>query len=297
MGSAGVNQKPPQRISGIPSPDTYAPPSRPPESAGEQALDAYRQTRFVLGADLDLFADLISLQLALVKDAHPSQHRTHELAAIMALWSRAYGYLQDGTLLATRGSYASVLPLARTAAEAIAAEEALRTGEMAMHHEWMANTLKPDERHKAFEFEMGRYFAQEVVAKDPVLRSVWRPAADLARPAFGATLLQVAPESNNVRVAIAFADQSFHLGWAEITIGWLLALAGRQLQVAVDAEGIIPVTEERRTTFDKLRGQLEAHLTRNDRCRIEEIQDRGDRRYLVHNFRRAASAVPKKILL
>ena len=66
MGPPRVNQKPPQRISGIPSPDAYAPPSRPPESAGEQALDAYRQTRFVLGADLDLFSDLMSLQLALV---------------------------------------------------------------------------------------------------------------------------------------------------------------------------------------------------------------------------------------
>ena len=292
-----MSEKPPQRISGIPSPEAYAPPSRPPESAGEQALDAYRQTRFILGADLDLFADLMALQLALVKDAHPSQHRTHELAAIMALWSRAYAYLQDGMLLASRGSYASVLPLTRTAAETIAAEEALRAGEMSMHHEWMTNTLKPDERHKAFEFEMGRYFAQEVVAKDAVLRSVWRPAADLARPAFGATLLQVAPESNNVRVAIAFADQSFHLGWAEITLGWLLALAGRQLQVALDADGIFPTTDDRRGTFDKLRTQLDAQLNRNDRCRIEEIEDRGDRRYLVHNFRRAVSAAPKKILL
>ena len=292
-----MNQKPPQRISGIPSPDTYAPPSRPPESAGEQAQDAYRQTRFVLGSDLDLFADLMSLQLELVKDAHPSQHRSHELAAIMALWSRAYAYLQDGVLLATRGSYASVLPLARSAAEVIAAQEALRAGEMTMHHEWMANTLKPDERHKAFEFEMGRYFAQEVVAKDPVLRSVWRPAADLARPAFGATLLQVAPESNNVRVAIAFADQSFHLGWAEIALGWVLAMAGRQVQLVMDAEGIFPVSEERRASFEKLRRQLNVQLTRTDRCRIEEIEDRGDRRYLVQNFRRATSASPKRMLL
>ena len=200
-------------------------------------------------------------------------------------------------MLASRGSYGSVLPLARSAAEVIAAQEALRSGEMGMHHEWMANTLKPDERHKAFEFEMGRYFAQEVVAKDQVLRSVWRPAADLARPAFGATLLQVAPESNNVRVAITFADHSFHLGWAEITLGWMLGLAGRQVQVALDAEGILPVTEERRASFEKLRHQLNVQLTRTDRCRIEEIEDRGDRRYLVQNFRRAASASPKRILL
>jgi hypothetical protein len=168
---------------------------------------------------------------------------------------------------------------------------------MAMHHEWMANTLKPDERHKAFEFEMGRYFAQEVVAKDPVLRSVWCPVADLARPAFGATLLQTAPESNNIRVAIAFADQSFHLGWAEITLGWMLALACRQIQVVLDAEGIFPVTDERRASFEKLRRQLNVQLTRSDRCRVEEIEDRGDRRYLVQNFRRAASAAPKRILL
>ncbi len=143
--SQTVTQQPPQRVSPIHSPDAYAPLTRPPESAGEQAQDAYRQTRFVLGADLDLFADAMSLQLALVKDAYPSQYRTHSLAAIMALWSRSYSYLSDGVLLATRGSYPSTLPLVRAAAEAIAAQEGLRAEEMEMHHEWLANTLLPNE--------------------------------------------------------------------------------------------------------------------------------------------------------
>ncbi len=132
---------------------------------------------------------------------------------------------------------------------------------------------------------------------DPLLRSVYRPAAELGRPAFGASLLQVAPESNNIRVAIAFADQSFHLGWAEITLGWLLALAGRQLRVIVDAEGIFPVSAERRAAYEALQKQIDASLSRDDRCRVEEVEDRGDRRYLVHNFRRASSGSPKKILL
>jgi hypothetical protein len=168
---------------------------------------------------------------------------------------------------------------------------------MSMHHEWLANTLTPNEQFKAFEFQLGRYFAQEVVVGDDVLRAVYRPAADLGRPAFGATLLQTGPESNNIRLAIAFADSSFHLGWAEVILGWLLALAARQLQVVIEATEIFPVSDERRQRYESLRKQTDATLTRADRCRIEEIEDRGDRRYLVHNFRRAASASPKKILL
>jgi hypothetical protein len=289
--------KPRQNVSGIKSPDAYAPPGRPPESAGPVVQDAYRQTRFVLGPDLDLFADLMELQLTLVKDAYPSQHRSHALAAVMGLWSRAYTYTGDAMLLASRGSYTSVLPIVRTAAETIAAQEGLAHGEMDMHHEWLANTLMPNEHFKAFEFELGRYYAQEVVARDPVLRAVYRPAADLARPAFGATLLQVAPESNSQRLAIGFADASFHLGWAEITIGWLLALAARQIQVVADAPEIFPFSEERRKAFQSLRRQVDETLGRADRCRVEEVEDRGNLRYIVHNFRRANSGSPKKILL
>ena len=290
-----MTNRPPQRVSGIKGPEAYAPPSRPPESAGEQAQDAYRQTRFVLGEDLDLLHDVMDLHLGLVKDAY--QTRTAEAAAILALWSRTYTYVSDAALLVSRGSYTSVMPLVRTACECVAATEGLRAGEMSMHHEWLSNTLTPNEQFKAFEFQLGRYFAQEVVVKDEVLRAVYRPAADLGRPAFGATLLQTGPESNNIRLAIAFADASFHLGWAEITLGWLLALAARQLQVIIEATDIFPVSDERLQRYEALRKQVDTALARNDRCRIEEVADRGDRRYLVHNFRRAPSASPKKVLL
>jgi hypothetical protein len=290
-----VTNRPQQRVSGIRGPDSYAPPSRPPDSAGAAAQDAYRQTRFVLGADLDLFAESMDLQLALLKDAY--QRRTLEAAAIMPLWSRAYTYLNDGMLLATRASYASILPLVRAAAEVIAAQEGLRGGEMDMHHQWLTNTLAPEERFKAIEFHLGRYFAGEVLAKDATLRSVYRPASDLGRPAFGASLLQVAPESNNNRLAIAFADASFHLGWAELTLGWLLALSTRQLGVVCDASAVFDVSDERRTAHEDLQRRVGDVLTRGDRCRIEEIEDRGDRRYLVHNFRRSAGGSLKKVLL
>ena len=37
--------------------------------------------------------------------------------------------------------------------------------------------------------------------------------------------------------------------------------------------------------------------TADDRCRIGEIEENGNRRYLVENFRRTSGAAPKRILL
>lgn len=289
-----MTNQPGQRVSSIPAPEQYTLPGRPDDPARH---DAFRQTQFVLGADLDLFARAMNLQLGLFHDCQPSKYRTHELAAIAALWSRCYMLLQDALLLVTRGSYAGALPMVRTATELMAAQEGLRRGEMPEHHEWLAGALKPDERFKALNFELGGYFAGGVLASDEVLGAVYRAASDLSRPAFGATLLQVAPESNNQRLAIAFADSAFHLGWAELVLGWLLALAARQVRVIVDAEGIFPVGDERRAEYDALQTAVDALLRASERCRIEEVQDGSDRRYLVHDFRRNSSGAPKKVLL
>ena len=287
---------PSQRVSPISSPEDYVLPGRP-QRASEASLDAYRQSQFLLGPDLELFAEAMNLQLRLVKDAYPSKYRTHALAAIMALWSRSFSYLGDALLLTTRGSYMSTVPLVKATTEVIAAQEGLRSGEMEDHHRWLAETLRPDEAFKALEFKLGRYFAGSVLAGDALLGSIYRPASDIARPSFGVSLLQVAPESNNIRLAITFGDSSFHLGWAELILGWLLALGIRQIQVILDADDIFPISEELRADYEKLRARTEEALRRNDRCHLDEVQDGNDRRYLIHNFRRTSGASPKKVLL
>ncbi|HEY7269276.1 MAG TPA: hypothetical protein VH951_05580 [Dehalococcoidia bacterium] len=287
---------PPQRISAIPFPDAYRLPSK--AEGGEAGADAFRQTLFVLGEDLALFEEAMGLQLRLMRDSSHSRFRTHIYGGIIALWSRAYAYLGDLVLLTARGSYASAAPLARTAAEVIASEEALRAGDADEHNVWLSRTLKPDEHYHAFEFELGRFFSGAVLAEDPVLRSVYRPAGDLGRPNFGATLLQVAPESNNLRLAIAFGDTSFHLGWAEIALGWALALAARQVRLVIEADHVFGVTDETRAAYADLQRRIDAALTRDDRCYVEEVTEAdGTRRYLVHNFRRQPSGAPKKVVL
>jgi hypothetical protein len=284
-----------KRVTPIASPEEYVLPTR--AEAGV-AQDAFRQTEFVLGGDLDLFARAMNLQLRIAKETFPfSRNRTHELTAIAGLWSRAYLYLSDALLLAMRGAYASTLPLVRAAAECIAAQEGLRAGEMALYRQWLATTLQPDDRFKAFEFELGRYFAGEVLASDATLRAVYRPVADLGRPSFGATILQSGPESNMRQVQLSFADTSFHQGFTELTVGWLIALAARQVRVLVDAEDIVPVSAEVRAEYERLQTEVNASLARDDRCRIEEVTDGNTRRYLVHNFRRQGSGSPKKLIL
>jgi hypothetical protein len=287
---------PSQRISPIQFPARYDLPGRP-DDPSPAVQDAHRQSQFLLGRDLDLFGRLMNLQLRIVADSQPSRYRTHPYAALMGLWSRAFLYVADACSLATRGAYASCLPLVRAACECVAAEGQLRREEMDQFLDWAASTPGTNAAHKALEVEMGHYFAGGALASDERLRCVYRPASDLGRPNFGATLLQVGPESNNRRLALTFADRAFHLGWAEIVLGWLLALAERQLSVALTADGIFALSDEVRAAFGSLAGEVDAALGRGDRCRIEEIEEEGYKRYLVHGFRRTGSSAPRRVLL
>jgi hypothetical protein len=96
---------------------------------------------------------------------------------------------------------------------------------------------------------------------------------------------------------VSFADASFHQGWAEVTLGWLLALSARQVRVIIEASGIFPISEARREAYTRLQKRVDDSLARRDRCRIEEVEDGYDRRYLVHNFRRGSGGSPRRILL
>ncbi len=280
----------------IPFPKRYELPGKP-ESGPAQVQDSYRQTTFLLGDDLRLFAEGMALQLSIVRDASPSAFRKHPYAALMGLWSRTYLALADTCLLATRGSYASCAPLVRAACEYVAAQHQLHTSEMDLFLDWLAGSLAPTERHKAVDVGLGRYFAGGTLASDDRLRGVYRPASDLGRPSFGATLLGVGPESNNQRLAFSFADSSFHFGWAELVLGWLLAVCERQLAVVVHAKDVFPIHEDTHRAYVELARRVDETLSRPDRCFIEEVEEENERRYLVHNFRRAASGAAKKVLL
>jgi hypothetical protein len=288
---------PGQRVSGIDFPAEYRLPGKPDDSAPAGASDTYRQTRFVASHDLRLFAEGMNLQLRILNDSAHSRYRTPTYAAVVGTWSRAYTALADAALLVTRGSYASVPNLVRSASELIAAQYQLEREEMGEFVGWMLGHLKPNEEHKAFDVGLGHYFAGSTLAADTDLRAVYRAASDLGRPNFGATLLEVGPESNNLRLAYAFADASFHLGWAEIELGWLLRLCERQIAVAAHMRDVFNITAETHTAAGDYARRVQDALGAGDRARIEEVESGGFKRWLVHNFRRQPSGAPKNMLL
>lgn len=288
---------PGQRVSAVPLPDAYALPGKPDDAAGGGAADAYRQTQFVLGADLRLFAEGMNLQLRLLGDSAHSKYRTHVYGAVVGAWSRAYVALADACLLVTRASYASVPNVVRSACELIAVEHQVKAEEFGEYVAWLVAHMKPDEGHKAFDAGMGHYFAGTTIAADRELRLVYRAASDLGRPNFGATLLITAPESNNLRLAYTFADASFHIGWAEIELGWLLRLCERQLAVAGHMRDVFNVSEEMHRDIAAYARRVQELLDSASRARLEEVEEQNMKRWLVHNFRRQPSGAPKKWLL
>ncbi len=288
---------PGQRISGIEFPYGYRLPAKPDAADRPEVQDAYRQTQFVLDPDLRLFAEGMNLQLRILSDSSHSRYRTHVYAAVVGTWSRAYIAMSDACLLVTRASYASVPNLVRSACELIAVQHQVKHEEFGEFVGWMLSHLKPDEEHKAFDAGLGQFFAGSTLAADKVLRAVYRPASDLGRPNFGATLLAVGPESNNARLAYSFADATFHVGWAELELGWLLRVCERQLAVAVHIPDVLNITDETHNTYATFARAVDETLSNPSRARIEEVEQDNFKRWLVHNFRRQPSGAPKKLLL
>ena len=288
--------QPPQRVSPLIIPERWDLPSKP-EAALPAILDAYRQTQFQLGADLRLLADGMNLQLRVLGDSHPSKYRTFPLAAMAMYWSRAFLALSDTVLLLTRGAYSSCPALVRAACEAISAETQAGGEEQPQFLEWLAGSLHPNEEHHATEVGLGIYFAGSTLASNPLLGPTFRAAGELSRQHFGVTLVQSAPESNRQRLAVAFADQSFHFGWAQLILGWQLCVIRAQLDLCLSDGSPFYVLEETRAAVAAFTNRVEQALAAPQRCAIEEFSEGGNRRFLIQNFRRQSGAAPRKLLL
>ena len=286
-----MSEQPTPKVAPYAFPERYALPARP---TGEQPAvqDAHRQTHFLLPADLALFEQSMNLQLSAV--AAGAKKRSPEAAALLGFWSRVFSYLSDACILLGRASYASCPPLLRAACDCIAAQRSLIADGFEEYHEWLSSALGKDREHAASHIEMGRFRAGSILAQDERLGSAYRFLSDLTMPHFGSTLLQVGPDSSPDRIgALAIGESAFHLGLAELVSGWLLLLAGAQTEAALDGP-FVEAAHPLREDAARLRKQTEEALANPRRCRAEELPDG---RRLIHNFRRAVSAAPRRVLL
>jgi len=285
-----VSEQPVPKIAPYAFPERYALPGRP---AGDppSVQDAHRQTHFLLPTDLALFEQAMNLQLSIV--AAGAKRRSAEAAALLAFWSRVFSCLSDACVLLGRASYVSCPPLLRAACDCIAAQRSLIADGFEEYHEWLASALGKDREQAASYIDLGRFRAGSVLAQDERLGRAYRFFSDLTMPHFGSTLFQVGPESSQQKLALAIGESAFHLGLAELVSGWLLLLAGAQTEAALDGPFLEPAHPLREEAA-LVRRQTEEALANPRRCRAEELPDG---RRLIHNFRRAVSGAPRRVLL
>lgn len=287
---------PPQRVSGMRVPEGWALPGKPPGLTAA-AEDAWRQTGFSLGDDVRLIEANLDLQVRLAGAGYTPSARNMRMAAFASLWSRAFSCTSDAVGLIRRGGYQSALPLLRQAVEHVAAQSQLGT-ELDEFRVWAHRAYARHPESRAEEVGLGHYFAGEAIARDEDFRLIYRGASDLGRPNFGPTALFVANEASHARYPLNFADEAFHLGWAQLLLGWALRIDVKQLHFGLHAREYFPAPDPLRERVVAHVREAEAHLADDTRCRLEEyVDEEGRRRHLLVQFRRMPSDAAKRVLL
>ncbi|MBM3140377.1 MAG: hypothetical protein FJZ92_09240, partial [Chloroflexi bacterium] len=285
--------EPPQRISGMRLPESWRLPGKPAD-LDPAADDAWRQTGFQLAEELRLLQEGLELQLAMARTGYTPGARTMTMAAFASLWSRAFLSSTDVVALVRKADYQGATALVRQVVEFVGAQANLGH-ELDSWRRWAHEAYTRDEATRATAVGVGHYFGGEAIAADEHLRVIYRAASDFARPNFGPTALFVAGDASHERYPLIFADQAFHLGWAQLLLGWLLRVGVTQLHVAMHLAPQFPAPPELRERVVAHAAAVERLLASSDRCRVEEVEDADRRRrHLLRDFRRQSADAPRR---
>ena len=267
--------------------------ARPPaDSAGSP--DAYRQTSFVLEADLDAVLSGLNAEGGIAEASSGAKFRSQAMVSALGLWSRSWLCRLEARDAGQWGNYAAATPLVRSAADYQAAMlDLLRTGAQEWR-EWLdsGGIAIAAEQH-ATEYTLHAFRAAEILAAHDILGPLYRVATDFSLSHFGSTLLVAGNESAPDHVSMTFGDRDFHFGLAELHLGWLVELGSAQVEALREFPRVFAESELAEGWLARGR----AALAGATRCRVEQVDQDGVRRYLVHNWRREPRSAPKRILL
>ncbi|MGE3075860.1 MAG: hypothetical protein AB7N24_08240 [Dehalococcoidia bacterium] len=268
--------------------------AKPPNDAAG-SVDAYRQSSFVLGAEFDLVVEGLNLEGKVAESSAGSKFRSQLTASAMGLWSRGWLARLQALHGLQWGNYSAASPLIRAAADHQAAMLYLVRTEAQEWQGWLdADGIAISAEHHATEFELHAFRAAEILAGHEILGPLYRVATDLSLSHFGSTLLLAGAESAPDHVSVTFGDRDFHVGLAELHLGWLLELGIAQFAALAEAGDAFAPPE---AGVESWLSQARKTVGSSSRCRVEQIESEGMRRYLVHNWRREPRSAPKRILL
>lgn len=269
--------------------------TKPPNDAAGSP-DAFRQTGFVLGDDIDAVLKGLNLEGKIAEASSGSKFRTQKMASSLGLWSRSWLSRLQALHAAQWGNYAASITLIRAAADYQAAMLALLRTEAAEWQEWLDSdgiAIAPEQH--ATEFRLHAFRSGEVLATHEVLGRIYRLSTDLSLAHFGSTLLLAGSGSAPDHVEMSFGDRDFHIGLAELLIGWLLELSGALLETVSEFDTVFAPADT--VAIAAWRATVDRTVSDQSRCRIESIEVAEERRYLVHNWRREPRSAPKRLLL
>ena len=176
--------------------------------------------------------------------------------------------------------------------EWLGAEQAVVGDEQIEFEDWLREAWSNNADHHATEIGMGQYMAGQTIAMAPETADAYRAVSELSRSHFGASALLTADGSHDKRFLVAWADEAFHLGWAQLLFGWQIVIQDRQCRFAVGS-GLFGVESEDRQEYQRLHRQSQTILQDQRRCRAEWIIDQGRQRLLIDNYRRQPSGAPQ----
>ena len=287
---------PRQRISPITFPADTPALAKPRDDEPQVRRDAYRETSFALSLELKWLQDAFGLQRRIVEQSYGSKFRNRRYASALMFWSRVYSGGIEARALTARAAYSSALALLRAQMEWLGAEQAVVGEEQVEFEDWLRQAWSNNAEHHASEIGMGQYMAGQQIAMAPETADAYRAVSELSRPHFGASALLTADGSHDKRFLVNWADEAFHLGWAQLLFGWQIVIQDRQCRFAVGS-GLFGVESEDRKEYQRLHRQSGEILADARRCRAEWVLEGGRQRLLVQNYRRQPSGAPKRVLL
>ena len=266
--------------------------SRPPAGAAGSP-DAHRQTSFVLGETVELVIEGLRLEAAVANEAAGSRYRNVTVAALLATGSRAWLSRLEALHAVEWGAYAPAVPLIASAAGQEAACAVLLRDDPAWR-DWLdAGGLGDLHDEHATEYALGEPPGDRALPE--LLAGVRDGAGALAAPAPGASVLLAGGESGAGRLAVTFGDRDFHVGLAELTTGWLLALGIAKAELLAEAGDVLPIADA--DALIRWARSARRELEAPRRCRMERREVGGAERYVVENWRRAPSGAVRRIVL
>jgi len=287
---------PRQRISPITFPAETPALRKPGDDEPQTRRDAFRETTFALSLDLRWLNDAFTLQRKIVEQSYGSSFRNRRYASALLFWSRIYSGGLEARALTARAAYSATLPLLRGTMEWLGAEQAVVGDEQVEFEDWLRDSWSNNAEHHATEIGMGQYMAGQTIAMAPETADAYRAVSELSRSHFGASALLTADGSHDKRFLVNWADEAFHLGWAQLLFGWQMVIQDRQCRFAVGS-GLFGVESEDRQEYQRLHRQSQTILQDQRRCRAEWIIDQGRQRLLIDKYRRQLSGAPKRLLL